>query len=604
MSGLNVNTSIYPAAKFTFSLTLHEANGSMFRFLGERQYSSLYRIVREEDLERLQSAVEKCKGLPSDKEIDECIQLQNQQGEYEKYIVILRKYENIDYVYLELRRVGSHEKEIEELKRKLTIFEDYLTLNGKAYFLYSPEDDMFHLFWMDYSQTVDICDQPLQEWRRQMMEKRYVADRDAAVFESFCDALTRANSEQSFAFSGKILSYGDNMDGYKIQMIPRKYQEKKLVLGVWAVINVRTGEEAHDYLEGTFVDALTKTLNKKSITEYALKNVRTGSQAAVVIVDLDYFKNVNDTYGHLFGDQVIRAAADVMKNVVGSNGMVGRIGGDEFLIILKDYGDEPGLRSYLRSIKANIGMLFPERVGENRLSCSIGAAQCGMDSDEYNELFRIADKALYIAKQKGRNRFVIYDVQKHGQFHMTDTSADMTEIRDSFYTEKDMGQINHLLAEMVLRGSGCLPELLEQLACTLMIDRITVFWGEERNILARYPAEDTWDEDERQVFEDEGYLSLFKDDLMICTNTNFMEYSQSRAYSALKKHGALSCMQFLLRDGDGSLCGMVALEACRNRISFPKLSIQLFANMCRIVNAVLIRESCCRITVHSVTNTG
>lgn len=592
MSGLNVNTSIYPAAKFTFSLTLHEANGSMFRFLGERQYSSLYKIVREEDLERLQSAVEKCKELPSDKEIDECIQLQNQQGEYEKYIVILRKYENMDYVYLELRRVGSHEKEIEELKWKLTIFEDYLTLNGKAYFLYSPEDDMFHLFWMDYSQMVDICDQPLQEWRRQMVEKRYVADRDVAVFESFCDTLTRANSEQSFVFSGKILSYGDNMDGYKIQMIPRKYQEKKLVLGVWAVISVRTGEEAHDYLEGTFVDALTKTLNKKSITEYALKNVKPGSQAAVAIVDLDYFKNVNDTYGHLFGDQVIRAAADVMKNVVGSNGMVGRIGGDEFLIILKDYGDEPGLRSYLRSIKANIRMLFPERVGENRLSCSIGAAQCGMDSDDYNELFRIADKALYIAKQKGRNRFVIYDVQKHGQFHMTDTSADMTEIRDSFYTEKDMGQINTLLAEMVLRGRGCLPELLEQLACTLMIDRITIFWGEERSIIACYPADDAWDEDERQAFEDEDYLSLFKDDLMICTNTNFMEYSQSRAYSALKKHGALSCMQFLLRDGDGSLCGMVALEACRNRISFPKLAIQLFANMCRIVNAVLIRELC------------
>ncbi|MCM1541703.1 MAG: GGDEF domain-containing protein [Blautia sp.] len=591
MNGLNINASMYPAAKFTFSLTVHEANSLMFRFLGEHQFVSLYKIVREEDLERLQAAVEKCIKLRPDEELDECIQLQNQQGEYEKCFVILRKYEDEDFIYLELRNISGNEKKTAELKRRLALFEDLLTLNGKAYFLYSPEDDRFHLFWMDYSQMVDICDQPLQEWRRRIVEQKYVADKDVAVFESFCDTLARANSEQSFLFSGKILSYGDSMDGYKIHMVPREYQEKKLVLGVWSVFNIKTHEETDDYLEGTFVDSLTKTLNKKSITEYALKNVKPGVQAAVAIVDLDYFKNVNDTYGHLFGDEVIKGSSDVMKKVVGGSGMVGRIGGDEFLIILKDYGDEAGLRSYLRGIRTNIGMLFLDRVGENRLSCSIGAAQCGVDSNDYNELFRIADKALYIAKQKGRNRFVIYDVKKHGKFHMTDVSSDMTEIRDSFFSEKDMGQINRYLADMVLNGSGCMPELLELMVHTIMTDRIVIFWGKDRKIVGQYPKDFVWEQDEQQAFEDADYLSLFKDDLMICTNTNFMEYSQSRVFSALQKQGVLSCMQFLLRDRDGEVCGMVILEACVNRNSFPKLAMQLFENMCRIINAVLIKES-------------
>lgn len=589
---MNINASMYPAAKFTFTLTVHEANSAMFRFLGERQFFSLYKIVREEDLERLRSAVEKCKELSGGEEIDECIQLQNQQGEYEKFVVILRAYNHNDFIYLELRSVDCNEQETRELKKKLAIFEDYLTLNGKAYFLYSPEDDRFHLFWMDYSQMMDICDQSLQEWRRQMVEQGYIADKDVAVFENFCDTLARANSEQTFAFSGKILSYGDNMDGYKIQMIPREYQEKKLILGIWAVMNVKTGEEADEYLEGTFVDALTKTLNKKSITEYALKNVKPGNQVAVAIVDLDYFKNINDTFGHLFGDQVLKASSDVMKNAVGSNGMVGRIGGDEFLIILKDYGDEPSLRSYLRSIKVNIGLLFLDRVGENRLSCSIGAAQCSIDSNDYNELFRIADKALYIAKQKGRNRFVIYDVQKHGQFHMTDTTSDMTEIRDSFFAEKDLCQINKLMADMVLNGREHLPDLLEQVVNTVMADRIVVFWGGGRKIIAQYPADAEWDNDEQQVFENEDYLSLFKEDLMICSNINFFEYSQSRAYSTMKKKGVMSCIQFLLRDRNGNICGMVSMEACKNRNSFPKLAAQLFGSMCRILNAVLIQEFC------------
>lgn len=590
MSELNVNASLYPAAKFTFSLSVHEANSLMFRFLGERQYASLYKIVKEEDVGRLQAAVEKCAQMSSEKEINECIYLQNIQGEYEKYIVILRKYDDIDYIYLELQSAGSDEKRIKELNSKLEIFKDYLTINGKALFAYLPEEDMFYLFWMDYSQVVDVCEMPLQEWRRQTVEKRYVTGKDVAVFDNFCDTLARGNSERTFVFSGKILSYGSNMDGYKIQMVPREHQGKKMVLGVWSVINIKTGEQADDYLEGTFVDSLTKILNKKSITEYALRTVKPGSQAAVVILDIDYFKNVNDTYGHLFGDQVVTAVADVIKNVIGDSGMAGRIGGDEFMVILKDYGDESGLRSYLRSIKFNISMLFLDRVGDNRLSCSIGASQCGVDSNDYNELFRIADKALYIAKQKGRNRFVIYDVKKHGQFHMADDSADMTEIRESFYSEKDMFQVNRLLAELVLKGRECLPELLEQIAHTLMIDRIVIFWGEEREAVAQYPAEYLWDRDEMYTFEEEGYISLFQDDLLICTNTNFFEYSQRFAFSILKKHKVLSYMQFLLRDGEGNINGMVSLEVCTNRHHFPKLAVQLFENMCRIVNAVLIRE--------------
>lgn len=107
-----------------------------------------------------------------------------------------------------------------------------------------------------------------------------------------------------------------------------------------------------------------------------------------------------------------------------------------------------------------------------------------MDSNDFNELFRIADKALYIAKQKGRNRFVIYDVQKHGKFHMTDESGDMTEIRDSFFSEKDLGQINKYLADMILDGRGCLPKLLEQVVHTVMADRIVIFWGRTGSLSA------------------------------------------------------------------------------------------------------------------------
>ena len=590
MSEFNVLTAMYPAAKLTYALTVHEANSPMYLFLGERQYSSLYKIVKEDDMERLQSAVNKCISMSSDQELNECIWLQTLQGEYEKYIVTLRKYENIEYIYFEIRSITSDDRRMGELKDRLAMFEDYLTINGKALFLYSPDDDMFHLFWLDYSQVMDVCKMPLKEWRHQVVEKKYVSGNDVGIFENFCDTLMNGNSEQTFVFSGSILSFGDSMDGYKIQMIPREYQGEKLVLGIWSIINLVTGEQADDYLEGTFIDSLTKILNKKSITEYALRAVKPGSQMAIVVLDIDYFKNVNDTYGHLFGDQVIKAVADVIKSVIGKNGMAGRIGGDEFMIVLKDYGDQSGLRGYLRSIKFNVSMLFLDRVGENRLSCSIGAAQCGIDSNDYNELFRIADKALYIAKQKGRNRFIIYDVQKHGHFHMADEGSDLTEIREGFYSEKDMFRLNKLLADMVLNGSGCLPEVSELIVHLTLADRVVIFWGKNRDIIAQYPADYQWDTGGFNVFEGEDYIHMFEDDLLVHTNTNFLEYIQPAVYKALQEHGVLSYMQFLLRDGEGKVFGMVSLDTYRNRNQFSKLAMQLFTNMCRIINAVLIRE--------------
>ena len=590
MSEFNILTAMYPAAKLTYSLTVHEANSPMYLFLGERQYFSLYKIVKEEDVERLQAAVEKCIHMSSDKEINECIWLQTLQEEYEKYVVTLRKYEKGEFIYFEIRSITKDDRRIQELKSKLAMFEDYLTINGKALFLYTPEDDMFHLFWLDYSQIMDVCKMPLKEWRRQIVEKQYVSGKDVGLFESFCDALVKGSVEQTFVFSGKILSFGDNMDSYKVQVIPRENQGERLVLGLWSVINIVTGEYADDYLEGVFIDSLTKILNKKSITEYAERTVKPGSQVAVIILDIDYFKNVNDTFGHLFGDQVIKAVADVIKNVIGKNGTAGRIGGDEFMIILKDYGDHSALRGYLRSIKFNISMLFIERVGENRLSCSIGVSQCGIDSNDYNELFRIADKALYIAKQKGRNRFIIYDVQKHGHFHMADEGTDLTEIREGFYSEKDMFRLNKLLADMVLNGSGCLPEMLELIVHLALVDRAVIFWGENRDAIAQYPLDYLWDTDELYTLESEEYLRMFEEDLLIHTNLGMIEYTHPAVYKILQKHGVQSYMQFLLRDGEGKVFGMVSLEACRNRNQFPKLAVQLFTNMCRIANAVLIRE--------------
>ena len=163
-------------------------------------------------------------------------------------------------------------------------------------------------------------------------------------------------------------------------------------------------------------DPLTGVMNKDQITRMATDRVDRmhAEGTTIAILDVDYFKHVNDNYGHAFGDQVLRRVAAIMENEVGSLGRVGRIGGDEFFIVFY-HVTETELRACLRSIKSCVNAAFPEkgpRPGAS-ISVTIGAAAYPKDADNYEDLFMVADYCLYLGKQKGRNRYIHYTPEKH-----------------------------------------------------------------------------------------------------------------------------------------------------------------------------------------------
>ncbi len=583
----SVLTEVYPAGRFDGALMVQDGNRQVFELLGEYLYSPLYKMVLKKDIKRLEAAVRSCS---EEESVDECVQLANAQGEYEKYIVSVRKNSGAGDYYIEFQNVSVNKQQTKDLKNRLLAAKDFLTVAGGFFFTYVPRTDHFHMFWMNYEQKVDVYDLDLDKWMDKMICDNLVAGQDKEVFNAFCAALREAEHGHEFSFRGCILTKGGNRDSYRIKFMPRCYEDETVVVGVWTIINEQTGNEVEGYVEGSYVDPLTRILNKRAITEYAEEAAASGGKIALVMIDIDNFKDVNDTYGHLFGDQVIAAIADIAKKVVGENGAVGRIGGDEFMAVLKKYEDELDLRNYLRTIKTRVASLFQDRLNGNRLTCSIGAARAGIDAGDYKGLFLIADKALYIAKQKGRNRFIIYKPELHGQFNVSADAYDMKEIRDSFYSEKDLNRLNELLAETVINGSSSLNRLLEHAAHTLMVDRLVVIWGEERAVFAAYPADYLLKENIREILEGQQYQEMFHDDILVITNVNMLEYSMPEVYDLYRRNRVLSLMQHLLRDGEGRCMGMMLAEECTNMRHFPQLAVQLFENTCHIVNAVLIKE--------------
>jgi len=159
-------------------------------------------------------------------------------------------------------------------------------------------------------------------------------------------------------------------------------------------------------------DALTKLLNKAStqqlVSEY-LNGQESSHLSALLILDLDNFKTVNDTRGHLYGDAVLSQLGSRLRSLFRANDIIGRIGGDEFLVFLKDLPDADVVKDRCSLLQASLGELLHRLAPDLNVSCSIGAAIAPTHASNYADLFRRADEALYQAKKRGKNRYRIYN---------------------------------------------------------------------------------------------------------------------------------------------------------------------------------------------------
>ena len=126
--------------------------------------------------------------------------------------------------------------------------------------------------------------------------------------------------------------------------------------------------------------------------------------AAVLLVDIDHFKRVNDRYGHLAGDELLAATASTLVSHVRAGDVLGRFGGEEFVVLLP--GAEPGAGGLDRRTAPGAGPGHRRPVARRRghVTVSIGVAALGRDGNELFELLAAADAALYRAKQAGRDR--------------------------------------------------------------------------------------------------------------------------------------------------------------------------------------------------------
>ena len=153
-------------------------------------------------------------------------------------------------------------------------------------------------------------------------------------------------------------------------------------------------------------DMLTGLYNKMTFKQLAEDMLSEGTHA-LIIVDIDDFKNVNDTYGHLFGDEVILTVASAVRDGFRSSDITGRIGGDEFAVFARDALDESVIRNRCRQITARLAEIdYPNGY---RISVSMGISFYPRHGKDYPTLFSHADAALYhLKKHRGKGGYAVY----------------------------------------------------------------------------------------------------------------------------------------------------------------------------------------------------
>jgi diguanylate cyclase (GGDEF) domain len=156
-------------------------------------------------------------------------------------------------------------------------------------------------------------------------------------------------------------------------------------------------------------DPLTRLLNLRGTSEQLANTIaiarRGGFYAAVMFLDLDGFKSVNDTYGHAAGDYVLQTVAERLGTCVRESDFVGRIGGDEFLVVLSHVRLPKDARVVARKIIAKINEPIRCGVSEYHVGASVGIAIYPDNGSDGSALIRSADEAMYMVKSKGKNNF-------------------------------------------------------------------------------------------------------------------------------------------------------------------------------------------------------
>ncbi len=353
-----------------------------------------------------------------------------------------------------------------------------------------------------------------------------------------------------------------------VHILRTSTRSKSIVVGS---INSSTRSTPVENFYAESHDGLTGLYNKAAITELAKKKInQEKAPCTIFIIDIDKFKECNDTYGHTFGDKVLAFAGTCIKETIGSKGIAGRIGGDEFLVLL-DSVEEDDVRNVARNIRIEIQWNITSIEPTSLVTCSMGIARYPFNAKNYANLFKLADKCLYIAKDRGRNCYVIYRPELHERMFVELKRNSNKILSGQLYSKDAEKEYKILKAIRNKKSEDDIKPILKMLVDYLAISKITVYNSE-----LKYACSAGKDNDDfrKEALQNADYFEFFnKFGYLHLDNTNVLASVEQKKYSIYRKNSIATTLEVLCFDEKGTRKGLVCYDIYRPATTFPKEKI-------------------------------
>lgn len=479
--------------------------------------------------------------------------------------------------------VGDYETAMDSLSRVRLL----MSLTDEFAFIYDKATNMFKMFKYDRFNRIILYDMDIDQWKREMLSKSYVKYDEKAMLDTLVLNMKTYADSFSIKMNCAIRTQSDIFEAVRfIGTVHNESSGNKIIVGrVVSDESVGHASTAMEIMNELQYDSLTGVYNKKTITEYAKKRISEEKEKRIVIaiLDVDHFKSVNDTFGHLYGDKVLARVGGRLKEIVGEDGVIGRIGGDEFMIVFNGLDDDQVLRGMLRAIRTQIKREFAEDFENLSITCSIGASIFPVNGRDYEDLFKKADCCLYIAKEKGRDRYVFFRDEMHRASYEAMLNQNQLNAMKNPREIRELKNVASFMENAMTDSRKAILDAMRHMKDTFGIDNINIYYGEGMKKVYSFGSDIPEAKDAMYVFSEE-FQKLMGE------NERFLQIGFADTFSditpdfcgRMKAERIASTIQCYIGD-KRNIKGLVTFNKCREASQWANYEI----DCARIFAAVL-----------------
>lgn len=561
----------------TENLFIKSADYAFLKFTGIDMNASIADVITPEDLPLFKNVHERL--LKDD--VAAVLGVRNNKGEYFPFFAELHAISNAEWdqilikiTFTDLRCLLDNERILKHT-RKLTAA--YFDVLSAVLIAYKRDIDEIEVYYINDARRYNILSGTFDKCKKEM-EPRILPE-SIKEFEDFCKNLKK--SSKSFSAALKI----DEI--YGLKGVNCNIRCKCVGSDVVGCVDIENAEEFKDNRVDIIndKDAFLDMLNKRAIVEQAERIIAsTSKRNYFILLDLDNFKIVNDAYGHIVGDEVLIKVTQIINDNIAGRGYVGRMGGDEILIITENIDNQTELRNMLRSIRTNIEWTFKNDPRSLNVTCSMGVNTFPDYGKDFQSLYSVCDKMLYLAKEKGKNRYIIYTPELHDSI----IYASNSEQTESAAATKDLagdkvGIMQRLVDNYLIRHSYNNEKIFSEIGEAFNLNEILMIYENFTVAFQWTPS---------GVFSDIGKISYFKpekdfdelfnkDNLLVLDGLYKLEGRCPEVEKCLENKGVKSAIFYRINRGN-KFSGYVMFARAYQRQSWSEYEIMALSTAAKV----------------------